>query len=237
MTEVEGLPPAFAEAQAEVTADRGAQVHSSGRGTIGKEGAVFHGQGGLPDAEKSELQQYLRHVASAVEEHIHDQEGDLILAGVDYVTSLYKHVSQSPRRIEATISGNVDHLPPSELHEKALALLAHEIDRRRQGVADQFRDPTRTGIATDPEQVLCAAFDGRIDTLIVDDSAELFGSFYPDTKAMHETKRRPTGDPADPSHDLIEMAVVQTLRHRGSVLAFKPIDMPVRSPIAASLRY
>jgi hypothetical protein len=109
--------------------------------------------------------------------------------------------------------------------------------REREADANRIREHRRNPVATDPEQVLCAAYEGRIDTLFFDSAATLSGSFYPDTRTLKELHHAPTGEPADPSHDLIEMAVVQTLQHGGHVHSVSKEDMPAESDMAAALRY
>jgi hypothetical protein len=235
--EVPGLPPSLALETSDVTVDRGAQIHSSGRGTAGKQAAVFHGQGGHPATAKTELREYMRRVDEAVRTYLRDVTGPIILAGVDEVTSMYRDVSDSPQLCESSISGNVDRASDDVLLEKAAVVMAEERDHQREAIAKRLSEPRRHGVATDPEQVLCAAFDGRVDTLLFDRSAGLYGSFDPDTKTMKEFRHQPTGDPADPSHDLIEMAVAQTLLHRGRAYPVKTDEMPVDAKMAVALRY
>ena len=235
--DVPRLPKSFSFESANVTADRGAQVHSSGQAAFGKQAGVFHGQGGQRDSEKSELREYLRRVNDAVTTYLQAHEGLLILAGVDNLTSLYRSLSSFPRICELTISGNVDHTNFVDLHEKASMVMAEEWDRHRKKAAEQIREQREKLVASDPEQILSAAHEGRIDTLFFDRNAELFGSFYPDSKTMKETRQQPSGDPADPNCDLVDIAVVQTLLHRGIVHSVTENEMPLDAKMAASLRY
>lgn len=242
ITEVEEieLPLSFEQSMQEVSADRGAQAHSSGAGTTGKQAAVFHGQGGNADTEKGEITEYLRHVDQVVSAYLHNQTGQsgfLILAGVDYETAIYQHISSCARLIGQTISGNVDRLSAEQLHERAMPIAGQELRREREADANRIREHRRNPVATDPEQVLGAAYEGRIDTLFFDSAATLSGSFYPDTRTLKELHHAPTGEPGDPSHDLIETAVVQTLRHGGHVHSVSKEHMPAESEMAAALRY
>ena len=47
-------------------AERGAQVHSAARGLPGKQAAVFHGHGGLPEKAKQDLEIFLRRQSQPV---------------------------------------------------------------------------------------------------------------------------------------------------------------------------
>ena len=70
-----------------------------------------------------------------------------------------------------------------------------------------------------------------------DRDAEVYGSFYADTKTMKETRQRPSGDPSEANFDLIEMAVAQTLLCRGTVYPVTRDQMPFDASMAALLRY
>ncbi len=231
------LPAGFEQEMADVTADYGAQTHTAVSGMTGKQGAVFHGQGGKADAEKTELTEYLRHVDDAVSSHLQNQNRILILAGVDFITAIYQQVSSYPRLAGKTVAGNVDHLSSNQLLQQSRPIAAEVLQQERADAAERIRQQRRDRIATDSEQILCAAYEGRIDTLVFDQSAKLCGSFYPDRRTLKELHHEPTGEPDDPSHDLIESAVIQVFRHRGNVHVATTGQMPVQSKMAAILRY
>nr|NIL96099.1 hypothetical protein [Planctomycetales bacterium]NIM07991.1 hypothetical protein [Planctomycetales bacterium]NIN07469.1 hypothetical protein [Planctomycetales bacterium]NIN76575.1 hypothetical protein [Planctomycetales bacterium]NIO33763.1 hypothetical protein [Planctomycetales bacterium] len=94
------------------------QAHSASAGR-GKQAAVFHGQGGGPDASKEELQQYCRMIDTAVQAAVRDQPGPLVLAGVEYVLSIYRNGSSYDRLVADSLQGNTDRLTPHELHAQA----------------------------------------------------------------------------------------------------------------------
>ena len=231
------LPEGFDELLARVSADRGAQAHSSGTLSFGKQGAVFHGQGGMPDAEKSELSQYMRRVDDVIGSRLGDRGELLVLAGVDYVTNLYRDVSSYPRIAGSTLSGNVDHLNSDQLFQRVLPIAVAEAAEQRDADARRLAEPRRGPTATDPEQVLCAAYEGRIEILFFATEAELSGSFQPDTRTLMTMRAQPSGQLWDPCRDLIDAAVLQTLRHGGRVYAVGQNEMPVDKSMAAVLRY
>ncbi len=233
----EGLPESFEKSLSNVSADRGAQSHTAEKGVTGKQGAVFHGQGGAADSEKAELKEYLRQVENVVSSYLQDQPGFLMVAGVEYLTSIYQQVNSFARLMEPTISGNMNHLSNDRLLQQALPLATEELRREREEDAVRIGEQRRGPAVTDPEQILCAAHDGRIEAMFFDDDATLHGSFDPAARTMRELHHAPSGEPGDPSHDLIETAVFQTLRHRGRVHAATTSEMPVDAKMAAALRY
>ena len=236
---LEGIAESFEDSLSGVSADRGNQTHSAAyaSGAAGKQAAVFHGQGGLPDAEKAELTEYLRRLDGAVCVALADRSDWLVLAGVDYETAIYRNLSNYPRLAVESVSGNMDHLSPQAMADRAKPIAAAENDAERNAEAEEIRERRHQPVATDPEQVLKAAHAGQIKTLFVDKNASLTGSFETDTAALKELHHEPTGQPGDPCHDLIELAAVQTLKHGGRVYSVGSTEMPVDAKMVAALRY
>ncbi|TWT81606.1 hypothetical protein CA13_30590 [Planctomycetes bacterium CA13] len=231
------FPESFKQQHASVTVDSGFQVHSGNTRTPGKERAVYHGQGGVPDTGKAELTHYLRQLDDVVYKYISNKPGMVILAGVDYETAIYKQIASSDRVAEKTITGNVDQFSPEEMLQRALPIAKECLGNQLQEDASEICDRRHHKVATDPEQVLIAAHEGRINVLFFDKDSELNGSFFEDTRTLQEIRTKPTGQPGDASRDLIEMAMVQTLLHRGRVHGAAKDEMPVDKRMAASLRY
>jgi hypothetical protein len=179
----------------------------------------------------------MRHVETAVTGYFNKVSGFVIPAGVDYETSIYRHVNTCDRMVDQTIDGNVDHLSPEQLLAQATPIADEAIRQSRDLDANSIEQARRNAVATDPEQILAAAFDGRIEVLFIAKDASLNGSFYPDTRTLKEIRRAPTGDPSDSCHDLIEVALAETLKHRGRVHAVSETEMPVNAAMAAALRY
>jgi hypothetical protein len=237
--ELEGLPESFEARLASVSADRGSQTHSASNASaaVGKQAAVFHGQGGLPDAEKTELTEYLRKVDTAVCNALADQDECLVLAGVDYETAIYRNVSAYPRIAATTVSGNMDHLSLTDLVERAKPVATAALSEERKAEAEAIRERRQQPVAEDPEQVLNAAYQGKVKTLFIGQNALLWGSYYPDQQTLKELHQEPSGDPGDPCHDLLELAAAQTLKHGGRVYSVPENEMPVDRRMVAALRY
>ena len=63
-------------------------MHSAMRGSLGKQAAVFHGQGGHNETHKDDLLQYFRLVDASLETVLRESQAPLLLAGVDYLLPL-----------------------------------------------------------------------------------------------------------------------------------------------------
>lgn len=228
-------PESFEKLEAELTVEP--QVRATTVGGRGRQGVVFHGQGGARDAEKVDLENYLKHVDNSLCTFLQQHLGTrLILAGVDSLTAMYRANSHYGGIVEPTLSGNIDHLSAEELRARVEAIASIELHEQRKQKGERIREhdvPT----ATDPEQILIAAAEGRIETLFIDRDATLYGFFRADQGILKEVHCEPTGDPSENCHDLIEQAAVQVIKTGGTVYAVPANDMPVAKRMAAELRY
>jgi hypothetical protein len=80
--------------------------------------------------------------------------------------------------------------------------------------------------------IIPAAHAGRVDTLFIATGQRRWGSFDPSSGALalHEA-----AEPHD--SELLDLAVIQTILHGGTVYALAPEQMPELAPLAAIFRY
>jgi Bacterial archaeo-eukaryotic release factor family 7 len=214
--------------------DQFAQPTGGGISNRGRS-VVYHGQDGFSSIETRQLADYLREVDEAVCAALKDNRELLVLAGIDPLTTLFKKISNYPRLASDTIAGSVDRLRPDQLFQRAMTIALAEVALEREADVARVRRRLAT-VATTPEQVLAATGKGAAEALFIEKAATLFGSFCPETQTLQELSRQPPGAPDDLRHDLIEMAIVQTLRHRGRVHCLPMEDMPAKSKMLACLR-
>ena len=231
--EVKDLPANMKDALNYTAADRGSQVHSAMRGSLGKQAAVFHAQGGQQDTRKSDLATFFRQVDAALQPLLRDQAAPLLLAGVDHVVSIYRKENHYSRLAEPELKGNCDHLTPHEIHERAWPLIEPVVEQARQRAATRYFEMVNTGKTSDDvRRILPAAHEGRIDSLFVDEREHQWGAFDPVSAAVDVHERCQQGD-----DDLLDLAAVQTLLHRGTVYCRPRDQLPDQQPITALLRY
>jgi hypothetical protein len=230
--QVAGLPTSIEEALNLQGADRGEQVHAGMRGDLGKEAAVFHGQGGHRDTLKDELVQYFRLIDESLRPVLCEQPWPLILAGVDYELAIFRDLTRYDKVAEGALHGGFDYVNDKALYEQALPLAAEVYQKMRQQALARYQELIDTNLASDAiETILPAAHQGRIDTLFVDHAAEEFGCFHPETNWIEFTNQR------DPVLDLVELAVGETIRHRGTVYTATRGELPSLGPLRAIFRY
>jgi hypothetical protein len=231
--DVAGLPTDMETALNYAGADRGLQVHSAMRGALGKQAAVFHGQGGQADSHKDDLSQYFRMIDAALQPALREESAPLLLAGVEYLLPIYREVSSYPRLAEAELVGNCDYLTDHQIHQRVWPLMAPTFQAARETAAAKYRQLAGTGKASnDLREVVAAAFEGRIDTLFVDLHSLRWGAFDPQTGRLEE---HPSHQPGD--DDLLDLAAVEAIVRRGTVHSVEPAQVPGGRDAAAIFRY
>ncbi len=118
-------------------ADRGEQVHSGGDFGTSKQAAVFHGQGGSPDAHKENLKLFFRDIHHALEPTLRRKQLPLILVGVDYLLPIFREACNYSGLTNEQVTGNFDYLNAKEIHQKVWpvmqSLFRAQSNRRLRG--------------------------------------------------------------------------------------------------------
>lgn len=213
--------------------DRGSQTHSATRGNQGKQGAVFHGQGGEPESHKEDVAQYFRLVDQSLRPTLNTRNLPLLLAGVEYLLPIYREVNSYPHLAEVELRGNFEHEPAAKLLEKAWSVMGPSFEAKREQVAARYRQLAGTGKTSDNiENILPAAYDGRVDALFVDQATHQWGIYATASRFIEVHEEFQAGD-----DDLLDIAAVQTLLHNGSVYAVERDAIPENKATVALLRY
>ena len=216
-----------------VGADRGQQVHSAMGGSLGKEAAVFHGQGGEKDTAKADLRQFFQIVARALEPVLRKETAPLLLAGVDYLLPIFRQTCSYAHLVERHLAGNCDLLSRQQLYERSWEIMRPYFDRPRRDAIEKLLASLGTGKAsTDTAEVVAAAATGKVDVLLADTHQEQYGAYDAKTN-----KAVTCSSTCDGSEDLVSYAIGETLLHGGTVYAAEPRKMAISSVLAAVFRY
>lgn len=231
--DVPGLPANRGEALHYDPRQGTLQAHTGQPQFPGKEGVVFHGQGGEVDVAKEEITAYFREIDRAVCNRLRDHAEPLVFAGVDYLFPLYRAVNCYANLAASAVAGNPDLLTPAELCQRAWYMMETSLYTRSQTAANNYWDSVTHGLtANDLEQVLAAAHAGAIETLFVAPTARFLGKFDARTSAI-----RHDANPLPDSQDLVNLAVTLALRTRAGIEVVASGNIPGGGVLAAVLRY
>ncbi|NUP99109.1 MAG: hypothetical protein HUU35_04540 [Armatimonadetes bacterium] len=223
------LPGSLGEALWTDQNDEHSENRGGGSGSNASVNAV-HSQGETGrEKKKHDLERFCKKIDAGINELLAGQRTPLVLAGVEYVTSIYREVSHYQHLVEQIVEGNPDLLRPDELHARAWKIVEPLFTRQRRDAEEQFGLYAHNGrAATKLSQVLAAAHEGRVDTLWVACDKHIWGRFDPLTKEVNQQTHQ---------EDLLDLAAVQTLLCSGRVYGVTADEVPGETYIAALLRY
>jgi hypothetical protein len=209
------------------------QMHSGTPRQAGKEGVVFHGQGGEVDVAKQELTSYFRQIDRAVADYLQLRTEPLIFAGVDYLFPIYQAVNSYSNLASTPIAGNPELLTAPEILARAWPLVEAFVRDRNRAEADKFWNSVARGRTSNrTDEILAASQAGAIETLFVAPGARLPGKFSPETATV-----RLDDTPQFDSEDLVNLAATFVLRTSGRVETLPSGGVPGGGTMAAVMRY
>lgn len=209
------------------------QHHPSAHASAGGGRHIFHGHGPGSEDQKEEIARYFQGVWAGLRDLLASERAPLVVAAVDYLHPLFRATSDYRNILEPGIEGNPDGLSAKDLHARALPLVQAHRDAGLRAMLERSGSLQRSGRASDDlSEVLEAAHQGRVDTLLVKKGAEVHGTFVAgDGKAEIHDEPQP-GD-----EDLIDLAVRQTLLHSGEAHLVGTELMPAGTDACALFRF
>ena len=197
---------------------------------------------GTPAAAPEELRhslvvEQLRTMAYAVRKQLADDPAPLVLVAEPQAAGHFRKLAAPHlHQLQAEeLHTNPFAMTGAELHARVAAMMAPALDTELSRALEQIEARLGTAepnVAIRLEEILAAAHQGRVDTVVVAEDETLWGHFDPATGKLttHGTQGRH-------EEDLVNEAAVATLRTGGRAFAVPQAQMPRRSPAAALLRF
>jgi hypothetical protein len=227
-----GAPRDLKEAIGIEDAEHGKRYHSGMAGAVGKQQAIFHGQGGKPETIKEDLRQFLRRLAPAVDKQLNGEHAPLVLATVEATVPLWREVSHYKFLLDDFLAGSPDHLTPAELHAKAWPLVQPALAGHRKWCERRLLEAEGAKVANSLRDIVPAAMMGRVSALFIDSRRHRWGQYDAanNTCVLHRDR-----EPND--QDLVELAVIETVRQGGDVFDMRPEESGAAEAANALLRF
>jgi len=204
---IDDIPGADAE-------HNGLQHHTAGhRGP-----AIHHGHRDDTKGDNELLKRLCQATAQALLSQ-GDPQVPIVVAATERLAALFEHQADG-LEVAGVINGHHVDTPLEQLHAEASKLMDTYIHTRDRDLRENLETAIAHGRgAKRLSEVLIAAFDGRVDTLFVDQSAQRWGTLDPGARRVVVHNQPREGD-----RDLIDMAVRLTLQHGGDVVPYMPIE-------------
>jgi hypothetical protein len=235
----DSVPVSLAEAMKYDELQRTQQFHGHMgdrvyHGHIGVEasGSIMTSHGRtVTEENKDRLSRYFRDIDRGLHEILHDETAPMVFSGVDYLFPIYRQSNTYQRLLDTMVPGNPGRLSVRDIHSKCLDVLKPVFGQAKAQAVRRYETLMGTGLATtEAKEIVVDSFYGKIDTLFVDESRELWGVFDREngTAAFHSV-------PESCDEDLLDFAVANTVTKKGLTFVLKRDEIPGLT-VAAILR-
>ena len=192
--------------------------------------SIFHGQGAEPD-DNEDLMHYLKEIDKVINKELKDKGKYLLIAADDNLFSIYKNINNYDKLLEENLSGNTKQMNKKELREKSWKIVESHLHDYLEKSKNKYLE-LKAGEKTsaDLEEIVEAAYYGKIDTLMLNKKAEKAGLFVEEKneiKLLDNSK----------DYDLYNYVAVQTILNGGVVYPLEKEEMPDQEDVLAIYRY
>ena len=209
------------------------QQHSTGTSNIAGT-MLFHGQGGgaMDVRKRDEIQTFFQRIDNALEKQYGRDNIPLVFAGVDYLFPICREASHYRMLIDQSVAGNMDDVPPSQLHDDAWQIVAPRFAAAQDAAVSRMQASVGSPMTVRSlPKIVRAARQAAIDTLLVAEGREKVGVV---NEQSDDTTL--TDDAADDAEELLNYSAVYTLAAGGTVYSVPSQDLPDHSDAMALLR-
>ncbi len=191
--------------------------------------AVFETGGLAGNVSRKQMMEYLHQVDCGLRELLAKEETPLVAAGTADLLELYQQANSYRHTLSEGVECHPDQLSPEQIAHRAWELVCRHVRQAVERAAGRYRQLAGTGgTANDITEIVAATFQGRIQELFVDRRRSCWGVFDPITQNATLHDHQESGD-----EDLLNVAAVHTLIHKGTVYAVEPDELPDKTPLAA----
>ena len=202
-------------------------------GPTGPSGVPHHSMGGHDWREDHEedMRSYANLVINAVQKHLNGTNTPLVLVADERLHGMIRSSTEYPFLVEDGVTQHPHTLNQDQLRDLAAAFLRRKVEEWRAAAWDKVAMSLGRGdneASADAADIVAAAAAGRVEYIFAQSGISLPGRFDP---ARLTAKRT-----ADGPDDLIDCAIVETLRNGGEVFPMEGRGGE-ETHIAAAFRY
>jgi hypothetical protein len=197
-------------------------------------GANFHGLGESGPDHKENIAMYLKEVDKTLHQYLLGQESvPLLLAGVDYLLSIYRKVSVYGHISDEQIEGSAEYKDLFTLHDEAMTRMKGYFEESKRDAIESYGVKSDTSrVSTQAAEIIPAAHFSRVSKLFVREGAQIWGRFdEADSRLLIHSVQEPGDD------SLIDRAIVKTIANGGDAYVLPENEMPGLADMAAVMRF
>lgn len=189
---------------------------------------------GTQPAPVATMDHFMRAVDGAVWENFSRDSGlPLILAAVEHYHPEFHAISKNAHLLPEGIKHDPQQMSVERLHQEAWAIMRPRFQARIEDLKNRYMAAKARHRGSDELiEVVEAAVNGRVDTLLVDGSRQITGRFDPGTGRIEPSRAE---DPR--ADDILDDLTEMVLKTDGEAFVLTPEMMPNDTGLAAIYRY
>lgn len=203
--------------------------------SVAQGASVSHGYGGAERDRKNEFLRFFRAVDKGLHPLLREEKAPLIVSCQDYLFPIYQEANTYQHLYDKCVPGNPsDFENRKALHQKAWEQIEPYFDKEKEQKMHQFREfnPGRT--SKNIKEIIPAIFEGKVDTLFLQDKEDLWGNYNPDMASVEITDN----SNGHGKLSLMNLAAVKVIEQGGTVYLVDQAFMPdMSSKMNAVYRY
>ena len=165
--EVEGLEEALKSKEL-LQAEKQLQLHSTNAGGAA---ASYHGHREA-EQHKTRIHEYFQDVEKCIHNKLQGETAPLILAGVDYLHSIYKENNRYKYLQEQGITGNTKDMDHATLSKQASKIVKPVFESKRKSIKTRFYDAKHSKrTVCNKANLEIAALEGKVDKFLLYDNS------------------------------------------------------------------
>ena len=229
------IPTSLAEALKYDDPEKQVLAHTGNPGAANGQSSILHSQKVGIEDDNSQIKRFCQQIDRGLQEKLNNEHIPLILAGVEFVTSIYREANSYNNLLEEVIEGNPENVSPEELHKNAWKIVEPYFHQSQEKAHTEYKELAGNApdkVSHDLKEIIKAAHFQRIDTLFITANKQQWGQFdsKENTVELHS-------QPQPEDDDLLNLAALQTFLNGGTVYVTESKEIPEKAVAAAILRY
>ena len=208
------------------------RLESHGVSTAEKS-SIFHGHGGLKDAEYLITEKFFRSVNEKLRQLLMFENAPLVLSAPEKLTAMYKDINDYPNLIDAQSELSAPSKNEKDFASDAWKTVRNYFEKRIDESLERYDQMAGSQkVSSDSAEIITAAANGRVECLFCAKNAQLWGKIDPILHRPVFSAAKSEGD-----EDLAGRAVLETFSQRGLIWILSEKAIPGQKMLAAIFRY
>ncbi|GGW50785.1 baeRF7 domain-containing protein [Arenibacter certesii] len=196
--------------------------------------AFYHGHAESDHGHKDDIARFFRAIDKGLAPLLRNETAPMVVVAQEVMFPIYKQENTYKYLIDDYIDQKASQVDKVLLQEMAWEKVASIFDRERKDKLALYKEQQGTGrTSSGMVEVLQNAIDGRVDTLFVENRADILGTYDPDKKQVQIHDEETSS-----SISLLNKAAIKTFLNGGTVYLLEKEEMPnPNSRVNALYRY